>query len=94
MKGAFSLFPSLGLDVVGEVEGRCAPSVSVYSRTVCQLISGSLSTCVYIQMLRRVCRSCLHIFRILLPTQDECQNLLSCSLSAMSLYFAYAYDYD
>ena len=43
MKVRFLSFTPSGLYVVLEVEGQCAPSVSVYSRTVRQLLSGSLT---------------------------------------------------
>ena len=63
----FLSFPPSGLDVVvvREVEGRCAPSVSLstaeqcvsYLAVVSHTPTKSLSTCVYTQMLRRASRS-------------------------------------
>ena len=59
------------------------------AETVRRLLSGSL-THTHVrnrlpQMLRRTSRSFLHIFHILLPTQDECQSLLLCSLHYVAL---------
>ena len=88
MKGAFSLFPS-GLYVVLEVEGQCAPSVSVYSRTVRQLLSGSLThtrtKSLFMRLHPDVTASVSlfpQIFRNLLPTQDDVKPY-SCVLSPL-----------
>ena len=64
------------------------PSVSVYSRTVRQLLSGSLthtrtkslSTCVSTQMLRRASLFSLTFFHILLPTKMTSKLTLVFSL--------------
>ena len=78
MKGAFSLFPPSGLYV------RCAPSVCLQQKQCVNyfVVVSHKHACevVHPRCSGERLDSSLHIFRILLPTQDECQNLLLCSL--------------